>query len=110
MPLPALNVLAPWLQLLPQCGLLLLWQITVISPVWKQKGTPLDPAIYWELTVLHPLRKLLALSYLHCPDADTHCHSWLVEEQAGFYLGNCVEDYQILLTYLLLAASYHQGP
>ena len=46
------------------------------------------------------------LSYLRCLDNDTHCHSWLVEEQAGFNLGHHVDDHQLLLTYLFLATSY----
>ena len=82
----------------------------MISPVWKQKGTPSDPATYRGLLVLHPLRKLLALSYLRCLDDETHCHGWLPKEQAGFHLGYHIEDHQLLLMYLLLAASRHQGP
>ena len=52
----------------------------MISPVWKQKGAPLDPAIYQGLSVLHLLRKLLALSYLHCLDAEIHYCGWLLEQ------------------------------
>ena len=77
----------------------------MISPVWKHKGSPSDPATYRGLSVLHPLGKLLALSYLHRLDAETHRHGWLAEEQAGFRLGHHIEDHQLLLTYLLLAAS-----
>ena len=65
----------------------------MISPVWKQKGAPSDPAMYRGLSVLHPLGKLLALSYLHRLDAETHRHRWLAEEQAGFRLGHRVEDH-----------------
>ena len=61
--------------------------------------------MYWGLSVLHPLGKLLALSYLHHLDAETHSRGWLAEEQAGFRLGHCIEDHQLLLTYLLLATS-----
>ena len=77
----------------------------MISPVWKHKGNPSDPTTYRGLSVLHPLGKLLALSYLHRLDAETHSQGWLAEEQAGFRLGHCIEDHQLLLTYLLLAAS-----
>ena len=82
----------------------------MISPVWKQKGTPSDPATYRGLSVLHPLGKLLALSYLRRLDDETHCHGWLAKEQAGFHLGHRIEDHQLLLTYLLLAASRYRGP
>ena len=61
--------------------------------------------MYRGVLVLHPLGKLLALSYLHCLDAEAHGQGWLAKEQVGFYLGNCMEDHQLLLTYLLLAAS-----
>ena len=61
--------------------------------------------MYWELSVLHPLGKLLALSYLHRLAVETHSRGWLAEEQAGFHLGHHIEDHQLLLTYLLLAAS-----
>ena len=61
--------------------------------------------MYRGLLVLHPLGKLLALSYLHRLDAETHSQGWLAEEQAGFRLGHRIEDHQLLLTYLLLAAS-----
>ena len=57
--------------------------------MWKQKGTPLDPAIYLGLFVLYPLGKLLALSYL---DDKTYNCSWLVVEQAGFCMGYHMED------------------
>ena len=77
----------------------------MISPVWKHKGSPLDPTMYRGQSVLHPLGKLLALSYLHRLDAETHCPGWLAEEQAGLHLGHRVEDHQLLLTFLLLAAS-----
>ena len=80
--------------------------MTVISPVWKHKGSPLDPITYRGLLVLHPLGKLLALSYLHHLDKETHHRGWLAEEQAGFCLGHHVEDHQLLLTYLLLVASH----
>ena len=82
----------------------------MISPVWKQKGTPSDPATYRGLSVLHLLGKLLALSYLRRLDDETHCRGWLAKEQAGFRLGHRIEDHQLLLTYLLLAASRHRGP
>ena len=78
----------------------------MISPVWKHKGTPSDPATYRGLSVLHPLGKLLALCYLHRLDEATHHRGWLAEEQAGFCLGHRIEDHQLLLTYLLLAASH----
>ena len=52
----------------------------MISPVWKHKGTPSDPATYWGLSVLHPMGKLLALCYLHRLDEETHHRSWLAEE------------------------------
>ena len=61
--------------------------------------------MYQGLSVLHPLGKLLALSYLHHLDAGTHCRGWLAEEQARFRFGHHIEDNQLLLTYLLLAAS-----
>ena len=61
--------------------------MTMISPVWKHKCTPLDPTMYQGLLVLHLLGKLLALSYLHHLDEKTHHHSWLAKEQVGFYLG-----------------------
>ena len=77
----------------------------MISPVWRHKGSPSDPTIYRGLSVLHPLRKLLALSYLHYLDEETHRHGRLAEELAGFCLGHHVEDHQLLLTYLLLVAS-----
>ena len=32
------------------------------------------------------------------------------EEQAGFRPGHRIEDHQLLLTYLLLAAAKHRGP
>ena len=79
LPLPALDFLAPWLQLLPLHGLPPLWQMTVISPLWKQKGTPSDPATYRGLSALHPLGKLLALSYLRYLDDKTHCQGWLAK-------------------------------
>ena len=60
--------------------------------------------------ILYPLGKLLALSYLCHLDDETHCCGWLIQEQAGFHLGYCIEDHQLLLTYLLLAASRHWGP
>ena len=82
----------------------------MISPVWKQKGTPSDPVTYRGLSVLHLLGKLLALSYLCRLDDETHCRGWLVKEQAGFCLGHRIEDHQLLLTYLLLVASRHRGP
>ena len=78
----------------------------MISPVWKHKGTPSDPAKYRGLSVLHLLGKLLALCYLHRLDEETHHRGWLAEEQAGLCLGRHVEDHQLLLTYLLLAASH----
>ena len=52
----------------------------------------------------------MALSYLHRLDDETHYHGWLAKEQAGFHLGHHIEDHQLLLTYLLLAASHHRGP
>ena len=52
----------------------------MISPVWKHKGTPSDPATYRGLSVLHPMGKLLALCYLHRLDEETHPRSWLAEE------------------------------
>ena len=52
----------------------------MISPVWKHKGNPSDPATYRGLSVLHPLGKLLALSYLHRLDEATHRQGWLAEE------------------------------
>ena len=61
--------------------------------------------MYQGLSVLHPLGKLFALSYLHCLDTETHCQGWLAEEQVGICLGHYVEDHQLLQTYLLLAAS-----
>ena len=70
----------------------------MISTVWKQKGTPWDPEMHWGLSVLHSLRKLLAVSYLYHLDEETYCHSWLVEEQIGFCLGHHIEDHQLLLT------------
>ena len=45
----------------------------VINPVWKQKNAPWDPEIYRGLSVFYLLGKLLALSYLNCLDAETHC-------------------------------------
>ena len=80
--------------------------MTMISPVWKHKGSPSDPVTYWGLSVLHPLGKLLALYYLHCLDEETHYHGWLAEKQAGFCLVHHMKDHQLLLTYLLLAASH----
>ena len=77
----------------------------MISLVWKEKGTPSDPTTYQGLSVLHPLGKLLALSYLHHLDDETHCQCWLAEKQARFCLGHHIEEHQLLLTYLLLAAS-----
>ena len=53
----------------------------------------MDPAMYWGLSIFHPLGKLLALSFLHCLDTETHRHGWLAEEQAGFRLGHYVEDH-----------------
>ena len=35
LPLPAHDMLVPWLQMLPQCALLSLWKTTVIGLVWK---------------------------------------------------------------------------
>ena len=49
--------------------------------------------MYRGLSVLHPLGKLLALSYLHRLDAETHRNRWLAEEQAGFHLGYRMEDH-----------------
>ena len=86
-------------------GLPELWQTTVISPVWKQKGSPTDPSRYRGLSVLHPLGKLLSLALLQRLDVATHEHDWLAEEQAGFRQGHRVEDHQLLLTYLMLAAA-----
>ena len=86
-------MLVPWLQLLPQHGLPLLWQLIVISSVWKQKGAPSDPVMYQGLSILHQLGKLLALSYLYHLDTKTHCHGWMAEKQAGFHLGYHVEDH-----------------
>ena len=63
------------------------------SLVWKQKGAPLDPVTYWELSVLYLLGKLLALSCLHHLDAEIYRCGWLVEEWAGFCLGDHVEDH-----------------
>ena len=77
----------------------------MISPVWNNNGFPLDLATYRGLLVLHPLGKLLALSYLHRLDEEPHHRDGLAEEQAGFCLGHHVEDHQLLLTYLLLVAS-----
>ena len=73
--------------------------------MWKHKGSSSDPTIYWGLLVLHPLGKLLAFSYLHRLDEETH-QGWLAEEQTGFHLGHYVEVHQLLLIYLLLVASY----
>ena len=84
--------------------------MTVISPVWKHKGSPSDPATYPELSVPYLLGKLLALSYLHHQNEESYCQGWLAEEQAGSCLGHCMEDHQLLLTYLLLAASHQCGP
>ena len=96
--------------MVPQQGLLPLWQTTVISPVWKQKGTPSDPTTYQGLPVLHLLGKLFAVNYLSHLDNETHSRHWLAEGQAGVHLGHRIEGHQLLLTYLLLAASCHQGP
>ena len=93
LPLPALNMLTPWLQLLPQCGLPILWQTTVISLAWMQKCPSSEPSIYQGLSVLHLVGKLLAISYLHCLDAETHYHGWLVKEKLGFHLGRHMEDH-----------------
>ena len=65
----------------------------MISLVWKQKGAPSNHAIYQGISVLHLLGKLLNLSYLYSLDAETHHHGWLLEEQAGFYLGHYLEDH-----------------
>ena len=73
--------------------------------MWKHKGSPSDPTTCQGLLVLHLLGRLLALSNLHHLDAKTHCQGWLAEEQAGFRLVYRIEDHQLLLTYLLLAAS-----
>ena len=78
----------------------------MISPVWKHKGSPLDPTTYWGLSSLQLLGKLLAFRYLHRLDEETHRQGWLAEKQAGFCLGHHVEDHQLLLTYLLLVASH----
>ena len=69
----------------------------MIILVWKQVGVPSDPMMYQGFSILHPLGKLLTLSYLHCLDAKTHCCGWLVEEQVGFHLGHHVENHQMLL-------------
>ena len=78
--------------MLPLSGLPSLWQTTVISPVWKQKGAPPDPEINWGFSILHPLGKLLALSYLYLLDAEMHRPGWLAEDQAGFCLRYYMED------------------
>ena len=49
--------------------------------------------MYWGLSVLHLMEKLLALSYLSHLDAKTHHYGWLAEEQAGFQMDHHVEDH-----------------
>ena len=44
--------------------------------------------MYQGLSILHPLGKLLALSYLHNLDNETHHCGLLVKEQVGFCLGH----------------------
>ena len=50
------------------------------QPCVEAQGSPLDPATHWGLLVLHPLGKLLALSYIYHLNEKTNHHSWLAKE------------------------------
>lgn len=86
------------------------WQTTVLSPQWKGKGAASDATTYRPISVMHPLAKLLALVLLRRLDAMAEPRGWRAPSQAGFRRGYRLEDHQLLITYLMMAAAQGRGP
>ena len=78
--------------------------------MWKGRGSPTDPGTYRPITVVHPIGKLLSLAILRRLETHPDAPQWRAAEQAGFHAGHRIEDHQLLITYLMMAAAAGQGP
>ena len=74
------------------------------------RGSPTNPGTYHPITVIHPIGKLLALAILRWLDTHPDAPQWHAAEQAGFYAAHQIEDHQLLITYLMMAAAAGCGP